>query len=147
MDLESHLLDQLNLLNLTESDQYIAACILDGLDEEGVLQIDVEDILESAPEEWEVEIEEVDAVLHLIQHLDPVGIAARSLQECLAIQLNELPDDTEGKTLALTLVENHISLLATRDYVQLARKLKIKEPELKDVITLIQTLNPGWLGS
>ncbi len=140
--IQSHLLDQLNLLNLTESDQYIAACILDGLDEEGVLQIDVEDILESAPEEWEIEIEEVDAVLHLVQHLDPVGIAARSLQECLAIQLNELPDDTEGKTLALTLVENHISLLANRDYVQLARKLKIKEPELKDVITLIQTLNP-----
>ncbi|MBO6554889.1 MAG: RNA polymerase factor sigma-54 [Pseudomonadales bacterium] len=140
--IQSHLLDQLNLLNLTESDQYIAACILDGLDEEGVLQIDVEDILESAPDEWEIEIEEVDAVLHLIQHLDPVGIAARSLKECLAIQLKELPEDTEGKTLALTLVENHISLLANRDYVQLARKLKVKEPELKHVITLIQTLNP-----
>lgn len=140
--IQSHLLDQLNLLNLTESDQYIAASILDGLDNEGVLQIDVEDIVEAAPPEWEIEIEEVDAVLHLIQHLDPVGIAARSLQECLAIQLRELPDDTEGKAMALTLIENHIALLANRDYVQLARKLRIKEAELKDVITLIQTLNP-----
>lgn len=139
---QSHLLDQLNLLNLTESDQYIAAAILDGLDDEGVLQLDLQDVLEIAPPEWEIEIEEVEAVLHLIQHLDPVGIAARSLQECMMIQLRELPEDTEGRDLALNLVENHIALLANRDYVQLTRKLRVKEAQLKNVISLIQTLNP-----
>ena len=139
---QSHLLEQLNLLNLTESDQYIAASIIDSLDDEGVLQLDLQDIVESAPAEWDLELDEIEAVLHLIQHLDPVGIAARSLQECLTIQLRELPDNTPGRQIALRLVENHISLLANRDYVQLTRKLRIKEGELKEVISLIQTLNP-----
>ncbi len=140
--IQSHLVEQLNLLNLTESDAFIAASIIDGLDEEGVLQIDIDEILESAPAEWELEPEEVEAVLHLIQHLDPVGIAARSLQECLAIQLRELPATSPVREHALALVENHIALLANRDYTQLARKLRIKEQELKNVIALIQTLNP-----
>lgn len=140
--IQSYLVDQLNLLNLTESDTYIAAAIVDGLNDEGILQIPLEDVLEFAPPEYELEIEEVEAVLHLIQHLDPLGIASRSLQECLAIQLAQLPDATPHRDTALQLVENHISLLANRDYTQLTRKMRIKDDELKETISLIQTLNP-----
>ena len=142
LTLQDHLRDQLNLLRLTAHDQFIATAIVDGIDEDGVLQIDIEDVLVSVPVEWEIEVDEVEAVLHLIQHLDPVGVAARSLQECLTIQLLQMPSSTPNRQAALNLAENFLSQLANRDYTALARKLRIKEPQLKEVIELIQTLDP-----
>ena len=95
VSLQTHLAEQLNLLSLSDTDQVIAMAILDGLEDDGVLSISIEDILLSIPTEIgeEIEADEVEAVLHLIQHLDPVGVAARDLSECLTIQLNQLPAD------------------------------------------------------
>ena len=98
--------------------------------------------MDSAPDAWDVELDEVEAVLHLIQHLDPLGIASRSLQECLAIQLKHLPPNKPFRDVAIIVVEQHINLLAGRDYTQLARKIRIKESQLKEVINLVQSLNP-----
>ncbi|MEK9823268.1 MAG: RNA polymerase factor sigma-54, partial [Gammaproteobacteria bacterium] len=64
------------------------------------------------------------------------------LQECLTIQLYQLPDDTPGLDVALKIVDQYLSLLANRDYAQLTRKLRIREPQLKLGIALIQSLNP-----
>ena len=140
--IQSHLMEQINLLNLTETDEYISLSLIDGLDENGILQIDLRDIVDSAPDEWDVELDEVEAVLHLIQHLDPLGIASRSLPECLAIQLRQMPPETPSRDVAIVVVEQHINLLAGRDYTQLARKVRIKEEQLKEVIELVQSLNP-----
>ena len=140
--LQSHLEEQLNLLSLTETDEIIAITIVDGLDKDGVLTISLEDVLESIPPEYEVEMDEVEAVLHLIQHLDPIGVAARNLKECLYVQLCALPEETPWRTEAIDLVANHLDYLANRDYSQLLRKSRLKEPELKEVMSLIQTLNP-----
>jgi len=140
--IQSHLFEQLNLIHLTESDEYIAAAIVDGLDEDGVLQIGIEEVQDAMPVEWEIDIDEIEAVLHLIQHLDPVGVAARSLKECLSIQLRQLSTDTPYKETAINLIEHHLQLLGNHDYTQLARKLRIKEDQLKQIISLIQSLNP-----
>lgn len=140
--IQSHLLEQINLLHLSEQDEYIAISIIDGLDEDGMLQIPLEDILEAAPVEWELELDEVEAVLHLIQHLEPVGVASRSLQECLGVQLRKLPPETPFLEAAMQIVDNHLTLLASRDYAQLSRKLRIRENQLKETILLIQALNP-----
>lgn len=140
--IQSHLMEQINLLNFTETDEYIALSVIDGLDEDGILQIDIQDIVDSAPAEWEMELDEVEAVLHLIQHLDPIGIASRSLQECLSIQLRQLPPETNSRDVAIIVVEQYINLLAGRDYTQLARKVRIKEEQLKEVIELVQSLDP-----
>lgn len=142
VSIQSHLLEQLNLLHLTDSDEFIALSVIDGLDAEGVLTIQLEDILENAPVEWDIEMDEVEAVLHLIQHLDPVGIAARDLRECLLIQLRALPDDTARRSEAIVVVDQYINHLANRDYTHISRKTHLKEPELKEVLTLIQSLNP-----
>lgn len=142
VSIQSHLLEQLNLLHLTDSDEFIALSIIDGLDTEGVLTIPLEDVLQGAPVEWEIEMDEVEAVLHLIQHLDPVGIAARNLRECLLIQLRALPDDTPWRKQAIVVVDQFINYLANRDYTHISRKTHLKESELKDVLTLIQSLNP-----
>ena len=140
--IQSHLLEQLNLLNLTDSDTFIAWSIIDGLDEDGVLQVPLEEIFENAPVELDIELDEIEAVLHLIQHLDPVGIAARSLQECLTIQLKQLPSSTPFRDTALSIVNNYMNQLANRDYALLSRKLRIKENQLKETISLVQSLNP-----
>ena len=87
-------------------------------------------------------MDEVVAVLHLIQHLDPVGVAARDLRECLLIQLNALPEDTAWRREAIIVVSDHISSLANRDYALLLRKTRLKENELREVVALIQTLSP-----
>ena len=142
MTIQSHLMEQINLLNLTETDEYIVLSLVDGLDENGILQIDLKDIVDSAPAAWGVELDEVEAALNLIQHLDPLGIASRSLQECLAIQLKQMPPETPSRDVAIVVVEQHINLLAARDYTQLARKIRIKEAQLKEVVSLVQSLNP-----
>lgn len=138
----SHLMEQINLLRLTEVDEYIAMAIVDGLDDEGMLTIDVDDVIEGAPAEWEIEAAEVEAVLHLIQHLDPVGIAARDLRECLLIQLKNLPATTALRKEAIRVVEQFIPQLAIRDYAQIARKTRLKEAQLREVLALILSLNP-----
>jgi RNA polymerase sigma-54 factor len=142
VSIHSHLQEQINLLRLTESDEYIAMAILDGLDNNGILTITTEEVLESTPDEWEIELDEVEAVLHLIQHLDPVGIASRDVRECLSIQLRSLPRETPWRTEAITIVEQHISQLANRDYAAISRKTRLKENDLREVLALILSLNP-----
>ncbi len=142
VSIQSHLSEQVNLLHLTDTDRYIAMSIIDGLDSEGVLTIPLEDILEGAPLELGLEMDEILAVLHLIQHLDPIGIAARDLRECLLIQLKDMSKDTDWRDEAILVIDQHIKSLANRDYTHISRKTRLKEPELKNVITLIQTLNP-----
>ena len=139
---QSHLLEQINLLNFTETDEVIALHIIDGLDSEGMLRLQLEEIQEAMPIEWAVEIDEIEAVLHLIQHLDPLGIAARDLGECLLIQLQSLPADTEAKQLAMTLVTEHLPSLGNRDFAFLIKHLHLSETQLQSAIALIQTLNP-----
>jgi RNA polymerase sigma-54 factor len=142
VSIQSHLMEQVNLLHLTDSDRFIAMSIIDGLDGDGVLSITLDDILETAPEELDLEMDEILAVLHLIQHLDPVGIAARDLRECLLVQLENMPEGVLWRDEAILVVDQHIKSLANHDYTHVARKTHLKESELKDVISLIQTLNP-----
>ena len=139
---QSHLLEQINLLSLTETDEVIALHIIDGLDHEGMLRLELEEILEAMPVDWDVEIEEIEAVLHLIQHLDPLGIAARDLGECLLIQLHSLPNDLDAKPLAIILITDHLASLGNRDFAFLIKHLHVSEAQLQSAIELIQKLNP-----
>jgi RNA polymerase sigma-54 factor len=139
---QSHLLEQINLLNFTESDEVIALHIIDGLDQEGMLRLELQEIQEAMPVDWDVQIEEIEAVLHLIQHLDPLGIAARDLGECLLIQLQSLPNTVDAKLLAITLITDHLASLGNRDFAFLIKHLHVSEAQLQSAIELIQTLNP-----
>ncbi|MGI9294427.1 MAG: RNA polymerase factor sigma-54, partial [Pseudomonadales bacterium] len=140
--LQEQLLWQLNLTSMSETDQLIAASIIDSIDDRGFLVTDIEEVHTSFSPELEIELDEVEAVLHRIQQFDPPGIAARDLQECLLIQLRQLPKDTLWLEQAQKIVSRHMHLLGSRDYVQLMRRMRLKEPQLKQVISLIQGLNP-----
>jgi len=141
-DLQDHLLWQLNLTPMSDNDRLIAINIIEGIDDDGYLKVDLDDILNSLEPELEIEMDEVEAVMHRIQHFEPSGICCRNLQECLSIQLRQLPESTPWLPMAQKLIDNHIDLLGSKDYAALMRKLKVKEEELKTVIRGIQELNP-----
>jgi len=141
-DLQDHLLWQLNLTPMSDNDHLIAINIIEGVDDDGYLKVALEDIVESLDPELEVELDEVEAVLNLLQQFEPSGVCARNLQECLSLQLRQLPQETPWRPLAQTLIDQHIDLLGSKDYAALMRKLKVKEDELKLVIRGIQELNP-----
>ncbi|MFY0642650.1 MAG: RNA polymerase factor sigma-54 [Bermanella sp.] len=141
-DLQDHLLWQLNLTPMSDNDHLIAVNILEGVDDDGYLKVELEEIVESLDPELEIELDEVEAVLHRLQQFEPSGVCARNLQECLSLQLRQLPQETPWLKLAQTLIDQHIDLLGAKDYAALMRKLKVKEEELKVVIRGIQELNP-----
>ncbi len=139
--LQDYLAWQLELTPFSDIDRSIALAILDGLDEYGYLTISLQDILDSLGND-EIELDEVEAVLKRIQQFDPLGVASRNLQECLLLQLAVYPSETPWLTEARTILTNHIDQLGNRDYKLIYRDAKIKEAELKQVLQLIQHLNP-----
>ncbi len=89
-----------------------------------------------------ITIEEIEAVLHLIQSFEPAGIAARNLQECLLIQLKRLENKFDSLALAQNIVSSQFEFLANRNYRQILKNLSINEQQLKQAIELIQNLDP-----
>ncbi|MEH6565712.1 MAG: RNA polymerase factor sigma-54 [Halopseudomonas sp.] len=140
--LQSHLEWQLNLIPMSETDYEIATALIDGINADGYLEESLEDILASMPAELEVELDEVEMVLHRIQQFEPVGVGARDLRECLLLQLRQLPADTPMLEQATRVIRDHLELLGSRDFSQLMRRSKLKEDQLRDAVALIQTLNP-----
>jgi len=103
--LQDHLLWQMQLTPFTETDQVIAMAIIDSIDESGYLTTNCESILESLQTDLEeLELDEVEVVLKRIQHFDPLGVAARTTQECLQIQLRQLPSTTPWRDEAIQIL-------------------------------------------
>lgn len=142
--LQQHLLWQMRLTHFTEAEEAIATMIIDSVEDDGYLKTTLEDIQQSLGEEFaDTELDEIETVLHRIQHFDPVGVAARDLRECLLIQLrvyeaNGLPHMDQLREL----VDKHLDTLAKRDYAQIKRALKVSDDELTDLVRSIQLLNP-----
>ncbi|MCB1802758.1 MAG: RNA polymerase factor sigma-54, partial [Gammaproteobacteria bacterium] len=139
--LQDHLVWQMQLTPFSPGDQAIAEAIIDSIDEDGYLKASLEDILASV-DDPEIELDEVEAVLHRVQAFDPAGVAARDLRECLLIQLRQLSDEFEWRDAALNLVDEHFDALAQQDEMQMRRRLKLDSDELMAVIGLIRSLNP-----
>ncbi|MDZ5603398.1 RNA polymerase factor sigma-54 [Pseudomonas sp. RP23018S] len=140
--LQSHLLWQLNLVPMSDVDRMIAVTLIDSINPQGYLEDSLEEICAGFDPELDIELDEVHAVLHRIQQFEPAGVGAASLGECLLLQLRQLPASTPWMAEAQRLVSDFIDLLGGRDYSQLMRRMKLKEDELRQVIELVQTLNP-----
>lgn len=139
--IQDYLFWQMRLTPFSETDEAIATAIIDAIDEKGFLTLSSEEVLDSLGDE-DIELDEVEAVLKRIQYFDPVGVAARDLKECLTLQLSRYPTDTPFIEETKAILEKHIDLLGNRDYRTLMRKTKLKENQLKEVMTLIHQLNP-----
>lgn len=140
--LQDHLRWQMQMTNFSDTDLLIADAIIDSVSDNGFLTTAVEDIQQQFPEEQEIELDEVIAVLHRVQNFDPPGVAARDIRESLMLQLKQLTEESPQQQTALKLLDEHFDLLVNRDYAQLTRRLKISEDKLKEIILTIQALNP-----
>ena len=141
VSLRDHLGWQLGMTQLTDRDRSLVRFRIEALDDDGYLSASLDELLASLPPEFEIELEELEIALHYIQHFDPIGIGARSPQECLALQLKALPE-SPIRALALTIVDKHLDLLAARDFPKIRRLAVCDDENLKQAHSLIISLNP-----
>jgi len=140
--LRDHLLEQLSLTPLPTRDRALVSLLIDALDDDGYLTQSLDEIGEMLPTELDVEPEEIAVALRHLQNFDPTGVGARSPAECLALQLEAMPETTPGRAVGLRLVREHLPLLAARDFVKLKRQLACDDEQLRIAQRLIQSLNP-----
>jgi len=140
--IQDHLIWQLNLTHMSDRDIEIAYAIIECVQPDGYLSITPDDICESLSTELEeLEIEEVMAVQHRLQRFDPIGVCSTDLRDCLLVQLEAFQSHPLYKSTH-NLIDNYLPLLGSRDFAQLSRKTKLKDEALKEVVCLIQQLNP-----
>ena len=143
VSLHDHLMQQILLTGLTQRDKRIAEFVVGHLDEDGYLPSDLEELRESALAAMsDVEIEELQIALRHVQNLEPTGVGARDIAECLDLQLKAMPEATPHRNEAIELVTKHLDVLAGRDFNRLKRLLGVTEDELREVRALILTLDP-----
>ena len=141
--LQDHLTQQISLTGLTDRDKRIAEFVIGHLDEDGYLPSDLEELRQSAITAMsDVEIEELQIALRHVQNLEPTGVGARDVAECLELQLKAMPAGTPHRDAAIELVAKHLDVLAARDFNRLKRLLGVSEDELREVRALILTLDP-----
>ena len=141
---QEELKQQIKFLDLNERQLLIALFILDSLDEDGFLRRECDVIADdiSFANSLFIETEEVEAMLRVIQQLDPPGIASRDLQECLLIQLERTPTHDETWFLTKKILKNHFEELGNRNYERIKKQLDIDDDALKSAIHLITSFNP-----
>jgi RNA polymerase sigma-54 factor len=153
MSLQQYLLQQLPLTSLSMRDKQMASFIIGHLDDDGYLTYEMQDLVDmladNLPDDMrdaELDAEDIRAELNIalqhVQHLEPIGVGARTLSECLRLQLNALPATTPYIDEARLLVTAHLDVLAQRDLVKLKRLLRVNDEELKLIRALVVSLEP-----
>lgn len=140
-NIQDHLIWQADLTPFSDVDRAIAMAIIDSIDESGYLTVSSEEILEAIDDE-NIELDEVECVLKRIQMFDPIGSGSRNPQECLLVQLRQFSNDVPYLNEAKAIITEYSDLLANKDYRTLMRKSHLKEEQLREVMLLLQTLNP-----
>ncbi|NBR17359.1 MAG: RNA polymerase factor sigma-54, partial [Gammaproteobacteria bacterium] len=140
--LRDHLLGQLELAGLSDDDLTVATALVDALNDDGYLTETLSEIGVSLQPDLVWDDEEIERVLLLVQTLEPVGIGARSLAECLTLQLAQLDAATPGLALALRITAQHLDLLAKRDPTPLAEATGAAAEELAAAIALVRACHP-----
>ena len=140
--LREHLLEQLGLMHLSERDYLLTEILIDTIDEDGYLEQSLDELVELIPDEQEVDLLELQTALKRIQHLDPIGVGARNLTECLALQLQAMSGQTPQHEVALVIVNEHLPLLAARDFAKLKKLLACNDDTLRAAQQIIIRLDP-----
>jgi len=144
--LRDHLNSELALTNLGARDRALVGLLIDALDEDGYLTQSLEDIAALMSAEADVNVEELAIALRHLQNFEPAGVGARNPGECLALQLRAMRENEAGAgadiALALAICEQHLDLLASRDYVRLKNLTGANDEALRAAQALIRGLNP-----
>ncbi|MCX7034381.1 MAG: RNA polymerase factor sigma-54 [Arenimonas sp.] len=142
VDLHAHLLWQLRLSHLSARDLAIGEAVVEAINDDGYLEGPLEDIQAALSPEIKADVGEIETVLHIIQHFDPVGAGARNLSECLCVQLSLLSTDTPGLALARDVCRKHLDALARQGPPKLAAQLGVTAADMDQAVALLKTLDP-----
>ena len=141
-DLHQHLTWQLEVSRLDPRQLWIGEAIVDALNADGYLTESCADLAQSLSADLPVSEADVEEVLAFVQTLDPAGIGARTLGECLALQLSQLEARTPGRELAFAIARDHLQAVADRDLAALRRSLGVDEDALQTALALIRGCHP-----
>ncbi|MFM0734698.1 RNA polymerase factor sigma-54 [Paraburkholderia sediminicola] len=140
--LREQLHDSLRLYRLDDRDRAVARFIVEALDDDGYLRQELSDLADSVDLEPELTEEELLVALRLVQSLDRPGLGARTLSECLSLQVNALPADTPGREVARQIVDHHLERLARREQAELQKQIGCSAEELRVACALVRKLDP-----
>ena len=142
VSLREHLSWQISLSQMMDRDKRIVSLLIDSLNDDGYLTQDLEELAGFLPPELEIDMDDLHIALEHLQHLDPPGVGARNLGECLDMQLRALPEDTPYRDQAMLLVKEYLDVLASRDFVRIKKLLHCDDHALRSIQHLITGLNP-----
>jgi len=140
--LHDHLLWQLELARLNPRDLAIGRAVVDAINDDGYLSEPLDVIGASLKPELDPQVAEVERVLAIVQMFDPPGVGARSVSECLMLQLEQLEPATPGLPTAKAIARNHLELLAERELTALRRELRTSDEELETAVALVRACHP-----
>jgi len=141
--LREHLLDQANLATRTERDLALLSLLIEALDDNGYLDESLELILAGLPEELGIDLDDLHFALNLLQSLEPAGVGARNASECLALQIKRLPHiPLVTRRLALTIVQDHLTQFAQRDFNKIKKALECDDQDLREAQDVIRQCQP-----
>lgn len=143
--LAMHLRTQLNTMPLNERDMALAHVVVESLDDDGYLRTPLEELAEVVQMDPHATLSEMQIALKMVQSLEPAGVGARSVAECLELQLHEI-GCVQMRALAHTIVSEHLDALAAKDIAGMARKLGRTPADIEAVCDRIRRLDPrpGW---
>ncbi|MDD2634704.1 MAG: RNA polymerase factor sigma-54 [Bacteroidales bacterium] len=139
-----HLTDQLRLKDVNENEKLLAVFIIGNIDEDGYLRREIDAIVDDIAFSQNIEVEEEDLrrVLEVVQELDPAGVGAQNLQECLMLQLERKENNSEAVVLAKKIIGSCFDEFTKKHYTKIMTKCDVDEAELKMAIDFILKLNP-----
>ncbi|MCE2945737.1 MAG: RNA polymerase factor sigma-54 [Betaproteobacteria bacterium] len=140
--LRDHLLEQLSACRVNERDRQLGQLVIHALEPDGYLRMSMEELAALCPPAVEVELDELMVVLRLVQSFEPAGVAARTLEECLLLQLGDRDEGTPGLGLACRIVRHHLGELASPDIPRLRRRLGCTDGELAAAYQLVRGCAP-----
>jgi RNA polymerase sigma-54 factor len=143
-DFHSQLEQQLGLRELSETEYTIGIYIIGCIDEDGYLRREIDMIVDDLAFNYNItsNVAEIEKVLKIIQSFDPPGVGARTIQECLLIQLQRKTDQTKDVLQAIEVVKDHMEEFSKKHYEKILKKMNISNDELKEVVDVITHLNP-----
>ena len=140
--LQEQLIEQLELAKLSSVDMAIARVICDALTDDGYLKDSLEDVRASLLPEIDAAPGDVERVLGIVQSLEPAGVGARNLGECIALQLKQLDPETPARDVAIRVALEHLDLVASQQLALLRRQLRCSESDLEMALALVRSCHP-----
>jgi RNA polymerase sigma-54 factor len=140
--LQEHLTWQLEMSRLNEREMRIGAAIIDAINDDGYVIEPLDEIARNLQPELVVTTAEVERVLKQVQAMDPAGVGARSVSECIELQLRQLDPDTPGRETALAIAAGYLDQVAEQQYTLLRRQLRVTEEELENALVLVRACQP-----